>query len=45
MALPEGVDPYRTAFGISEGMVVFLIVGSIMVLFAGFAILMSVLSG
>jgi hypothetical protein len=42
-ALPDGVDPYRTTYGMSEGMMVFLIVGSIVLIFGGFAVLMSTL--
>jgi hypothetical protein len=42
-ALPEGVDPYRTTYGMSEGMMVFLIVGSLVLVFVGFAVLMSTL--
>jgi hypothetical protein len=42
-SLPEGIDPYRTTYGMSEGLMVFLIVGSLVLLFAGFALLMSTL--
>jgi hypothetical protein len=41
-ALPEGIDPYRTAYGMSEGMLVFLIIGSLVLLFIGVGLILSV---